>query len=231
MRIVICNGNNSADYIIKNFKGRSHSLTIINDDKEVANNLARSSKLPVVLGDFTKVETLKEANIEGADLFIALGHKDSDNYVGCLHARKQFGVKKCICIVNNPKNVEIFKKLGLESVICSTETLVSSILAESSLESLIKTMSFENDKIVMSEIEVKPTYVIAHKHIMDINFPKTGSIACIYRRPRVIIPNGSTLILPKDKLFVLSTPADQKGLIEFVQRDSEKWEKLFLVID
>ena len=33
MRIVIANGNNSADYIIKNFKGRSHQLTIINDDK------------------------------------------------------------------------------------------------------------------------------------------------------------------------------------------------------
>ena len=219
MRIVIANGNNSADYIIKNFKSRQNHLTIINDDKDVANHLAKSAKLPVIYGDFTKVSTLKEAGIQGADLFIALGHKDSDNYVGCLHARKQFGVKKCICIVQNPKNVEVFKQLGLESVICSTETLVSSILAESSLESLAKTMSFENEKIVMSEIVVKPTYLISHKHIMDINFPKEGSIACIYRRPRVIIPNGSTLILPKDKLFVLSTPAEQKKLIEFIQRD------------
>ena len=221
MRIVIANGNNTADYIIKNFKGRSHQLTIINDDREVANKLARSSKLPVVLGDFTKVETLREANIDNADIFIACGHKDADNYVGCLHARRQFGVKKCICIVQNPKNVEIFKQLGLESVICSTETLVSSVLAESSLESIVKSMSFENDKIVMSEIVVKATYLIAHKHIMDIDFPREGSIACIYRRPRVIIPNGSTLILPKDKLFVLSTPDDQKMLIDFVQRDKK----------
>ena len=219
MRIVIANGDNSADYIIKNFNSRSNTLTIINSDKDVANHLAKSSKLPVILGDFTKVSTLKEANIQGADLFIALGRTDSDNYVGCLHARKQFNVKKCICIVNNPKNVEVFKELGLDSVICSTETLVSSVLAESSLEQLTKTMSFENDKIVMSEIVVKATYLIAHKHIMDINFPKEGSIACIYRRPRVIIPNGSTLILPKDKLFVLSVPADQKKLLEFIQRE------------
>ena len=219
MRIVIANGNNSADYIIKNFKGRNNTLTIINDDKDVANQLAKSSKLPVIYGDFTKVTTLKEANIQGADLFIALGHKDSDNYVGCLHARKQFNVKKCICIVQNPKNVEVFKELGLDSVICSTETLVRSVLAESSLEQLTKTMSFENDKIVMSEIVVKATYLIAHKHIMDLNFPKEGSIACIYRRPRVIIPNGSTLILPKDKLFVLSTPSDQKKLVDFIQRE------------
>ena len=219
MRIVIANGDNSADYIIKNFNSRSNTLTIINSDKDVANHLAKSSKLPVILGDFTKVSTLKEANIQGADLFIALGRNDSDNYVGCLHARKQFGVKKCICIVNNPKNVEVFKELGLDSVICSTETLVSSVLAESSLEQLTKTMSFENDKIVMSEIVVKATYLIAHKHIMDINFPKEGSIACIYRRPRVIIPNGSTLILPKDKIFVLTVPAEQKRIIEFLTKE------------
>ena len=219
MRIVIANGDNSADYIIKNFKSRQNQLTIINDNKDVANHIAKSSKLPVSYGDFTKVSTLKEANIQGADLFIALGRKDSDNYVGCLHARRQFGVKKCICIVQNPKNVEVFKQLGLESVISSTETLVSSVIAESSLELLSKTMSFENDKIVMSEVVVKPTYLIAHKRIMDLNFPKEGNIACVYRRPRVIIPNGSTLILPKDKIFILSTPADQKKLIEFAQRD------------
>lgn len=225
MRIVIANGDNSAEYTIKNFKGRSYSLTIINDNKEVANKLANSAKLPVYFGDFTKISTLKEAHIDGADLFIALGHKDADNYVGCLHARKVFGVKKCICVVQNPKNIEVFKELGIDSVISSTETLVSSILAESSLESLIKTMSFENDKIVMSEIVIKSNYQIAHKHIMDINFPKEGSIACIYRKPRVIIPNGSTLILPKDKLFVLSTPAEQKSLIDFVQRSNRKWER------
>ncbi len=218
MRIVICNGNNSADYIIKNFKNRHNTLSIINDDKDVASKLAQSSKLPVIFGDFTKVTTLKEANVDGADLFIALGHKDWDNYVGCLHARKQFGVKKCICVVQNPKNVEVFKQLGLDSVISSIENLVSSVLAESSLEDLTNTKSFENDKIVMSEVVVKPTYVIANKKIMELNFPKEGSIACVYRRPRVIIPNGSTIILPKDKIFILSTPFDQKKLIEFVKR-------------
>ena len=64
MRIVICNGDNSADYIIKNFNSRSNTLTIINNDKDIANHLAKSSKLPVILGDFTKISTLKEANIQ-----------------------------------------------------------------------------------------------------------------------------------------------------------------------
>ncbi|MCQ2793564.1 MAG: NAD-binding protein [Bacilli bacterium] len=218
MKIVIAGGSNTADYIIKNFKGHSHQLTIINFDREAANYLAKSSKLPVFYGDPTKPYCLKDAHIEGSDIFIALGNRDCDNYVSCLLAKKVFNVKKCICICSNPKNVEVFKQLGIDSVISSTEQLVQSILSESSLESLIKTMSLEDEKIVLTEIIIKSTYYIAHKHIMEINFPKTGSIACIYRRPRVIIPNGSTLILPKDKLIVLSTPNDQKSIIDFVQK-------------
>ena len=86
-------------------------------------------------------------------------------------------------------------------------------------------MSFENDKIVMSEIMIKASYAIAHKRICEISFPKEGSIACVYRKPRVIIPNGSTLILPKDKLFVLTTPNDQKSVLQFVQKARAKWKK------
>lgn len=222
MKIVIVGGTNTADYIIKNFKGHSHKLTIINFDREAANYLAKSSKLPVFFGDPTKPYCLKDAHVEGSDIFIALGNRDCDNYVACLLAKKVFDVKKTICIVSNPKNVNVFKELGIDSVISSTEQLVSSILAESSLESFIKTMSLEDDKIVLTDIVVKPNSVIAHQHIADINFPKTGSIACIYRRPRVIIPNGSTLILPKDKLIVVSTPNEQKNIIDFVSKAKKK---------
>ena len=222
MRIIIVNGGSAADYIIRNFKGRSHDLTIINNNKDFANKIAKSSKLPVFFGDATKRSVLKDAHVEGADLFIALGRNDCENYVACTLAKQVFFVKKCICIVQNPKNIEVFKELGIDSVISSTETLVSSILAESSLESLIKTMSLENDKIILTEIVIKSNYLISHKHIMDINFPKEGSIAAIYRKPRVIIPNGSTLILPKDKLFILSTPNEQQNLIEFVQKARKK---------
>ena len=165
MKIVVAGGANTADYIIKNFKGRSHKLTIINFDREAANYLAKSSKLPVFFGDPTKPYCLKDANVEGSDIFIALGNRDCDNYVSCLLAKKVFNVKKCICIVSNPKNIEVFKTLGIDSVISSTEQLVSSILAESSLESLIKTMSLEDDKIVLTEIVIKANYLIANKTI------------------------------------------------------------------
>jgi len=219
MKIVIAGGYQAADYIIKKFKSSSNKLVVINENREVAQYLTKSNRIPVFYGEPYKYFVLDEANVEDADIFVALSKVDTDNYVSCLLAKKVFNVKKCICIVNNPKNVDVFRDLGIDSVVSSTQLLATSVLNESSLENLIKTMSLEDEQIVLSEVVVKATYDIANKRIADINFPKTGNISCIYRKPSVIIPNGSTIILPKDKLLVVTTPAHQKEVLNFIQKD------------
>jgi len=217
MKIVIANGKHEADFIIKMFKNQAKELIVINSDRSYADYISKSNKIPVYVGDPYKRFVLEDTNVSGADIFIALGDKDADNYATCILAKKDFAVKKCICTVVNPKNVDIFKKLGIDSVISSTYLLANSIKSATSLEDVIKTLSIEEDKIVLTEIVILPKYGIADQKIMDINFPKNATISCIYREPHVIIPNGSTIIKPKDKLVVISTPSDQEGIIKFIQ--------------
>lgn len=218
MKIAVAGGTNTAEYIIKNFKNSNNELTIINNDKSDAEQIAKDNRVPVFFGDPSKKYVLEAAHIENYDIFISVSDKDEDNFVACLLAKRVFGVKKCICIVQNPNNVEVFKDLGIDSVISSTQLLLASITSETSLETLIKTMSFEDDKIVLTEVQIKQSYDICNKKICEISFPKTGSISCIYRKPRVVIPNGQTMILPKDKLLFVSSPADQKAIINFITK-------------
>ena len=218
MKIVIAGGDHAADYIIKKFKSSSNKLIIINEKRDVAQYLTKANRIPVFYGQPYKYFVLEEANVEDADVFIALGNVDTDNYVSCLLAKKVFNVKKCICTVNNPKNVDLYRELGIDSVISSTQLLASSVMNESSLEDLIKTMSLEDEQIVLTEVVIRPNYSIVNKRIADIHFPKEGNISCIYRKPTVIIPNGSTIILPKDKMLIVSTPKNQKDILNFVQK-------------
>ena len=218
MKIVIAGGYQAADYIIKKFKSSQNKLIVINRTRDIAQYLTKSNQIPVFYGEPYKYFVLDEANVEDADIFIALGNVDADNYVACLLAKKVFNVKKCICTVNNPKNVDIYRELGIDSVVSSTQLLATSVLSESSLEDLIRTMSLEDEKIVLTEVIIKPTYSLVNKRIMDINFPKYGNISCIYRKPNVIIPNGQTIILPKDKLLIVTTPKYQKEILAFIQK-------------
>lgn len=218
MKIVIAGGTHAADFIIKRFKGTSNKLIVINESREVAQYLTKANRVPVFFGQPYKRFVLDEAHVVDADIFVALGDVDTDNYISCLLAKRVFNVKKCICIVSNPKNADLYRELGIDSVISATKLLASSILNESSLEDLIRTMSLEDEQIVLTEVVIKSSYEIANKRIADINFPKNGNISCIYRKPNVIIPNGSTYILPRDKMLVVSTPKHQKDLIAFIQK-------------
>ena len=219
MRIVIANGSKQAAFIIGMFKSKENQLIVINSSRSFANELAHKEHISVLVGSPWRNFVLEEAGVHDADVFISLSDKDTDNYASCILAKKIFNVKKCICVVNNPENVELYKKLGIDSVISSTYLLAQSIKSESSMESLIKTLTLENNKIVVSEIPVLSRYRIANKRIMDIDFPKYASISAIYRNFTVIIPNGQVEIKPKDILLVVCAPEDQKRIYNFIQQE------------
>jgi trk system potassium uptake protein len=219
MRIVIANGSKQAAFIIGMFKSKENQLIVINSSRSFANELAHKEHISVLVGSPWRNFVLEEAGVHDADVFISLSDKDTDNYASCILAKKIFNVKKCICVVNNPENVELYKKLGIDSVISSTYLLAQSIKSESSMESLIKTLTLENNKIVVSEIPVLSRFRIANKRIMDIDFPKYASISAIYRNFTVIIPNGQVEIKAKDILLVVCAPEDQKRIYNFIQQE------------
>jgi trk system potassium uptake protein TrkA len=219
MKIVIANGSKQAAFIIGMFKSKENQLVVINSSRSFANELAHKEHISVLVGSPWRNFVLEEAGVHDADVFISLSDKDTDNYASCILAKKIFNVKKCICVVNNPENVELYKKLGIDSVISSTYLLAQSIKSESSMESLIKTLTLENNKIVVSEITVLSRYRIVNKRIMDIDFPKYASISAIYRNFTVIIPNGQVEIKAKDILLVVCAPEDQKRIYNFIQQE------------
>lgn len=225
MRIVIANGSKQASFIISMFKSKENQLIVINSSRSFANELVHKEYIPVLVGSPWRKFVLEEANVHDADVFISLSEKDTDNYASCILAKKVFNVKKCICVVNNPENVELYKKLGIDSVISSTYLLAQSIKSESSMESLMKTLTLENNKIVVLEIPVLSKYRIANKRIMDIDFPKYASIAAIYRNFTVLIPNGQVEIKAKDLLLICCAPEDQKKIFNFIQQEERLAKK------
>ena len=218
MKIVITGGKHEADFIIKMLKEEHHQLIVINQDIEFAEYISTNNDISVFPGDPTKAYVLSDAEADNADVLLALSDSDTDNYITCITAKRQFNIKRTVSKVKNPKNVELFKKLGVDSVISSTYLLAQTILNESSVENIIKTLSIEDEKVVMIEMGVEENYMLVNKRIMDISFPKNINISCIFRDPHVIIPKGDTIIKAEDKLIIISTPNEQDEIIEFIKK-------------
>lgn len=219
MKIVIAGGDTKAEYIIKSYKSRKNELVVINPTKAVVDRLKKTCQVKVYHGNPWSRIALEESNAFDADVFIALCESDTDNYASCMMAKKMFNAKKTICVVNNPSNVEFFKKLGLDAVISSTYLLAQSIISESSMETLTKTLSIDDNRIAVIEKVVLSKYAICFKAIKDIRFPKYASISAIYRNYQIIIPSGAVVIQPKDTLLMVTAPNNAKSLLRYVETE------------
>lgn len=224
MIVVIANGNLEAAYVIDSFKEDKHNkIIVINSDKEVAEYLMKHQHVSVYVGNPWRTYALEEAGVYDADLFISLSDNDTDNYVSCILAKKVFNVRKCICVVKNPDNVEIYKKLGIDSVISSTYLLTQNIKTESLEGNLIRSMNLDSNKIVMVEATLLSKYRICNKAIMDIHFPPYANIAYIMRDNEFIIPKGNVILKPRDTLVIACDKADETSLKKYLtQRASAK---------
>ena len=224
MIVVIANGNLEAAYVIDSFKEDKHNkIIVINSDKEVAEYLMKRQHVSVYVGNPWRIYALEEAGVYDADLFISLSDNDTDNYVSCILAKKVFNVRKCICVVKNPDNVEIYKKLGIDSVISSTYLLTQNIKTESLEGNLIRSMNLDSNKIVMVEATLLSKYRICNKAIMDIHFPSYANIAYIMRDNEFIIPKGNVVLKPRDTLVIACDKADEDSLKKYLtQRASAR---------
>ena len=219
MKIVIANGGHEADYIIGMYKeDKNNELVVINSEESTCHFLSAKNDIPVYFGRPTKISDLQEAGVENADLFIALSQNDIDNYEACKMAKKLFHAKRCIATVINPKNVDTFKKLGIDSCISSTYLLAEQISSVSGIRDSISTVSLEDDRVALIEMTLEKQSEVAGKTLMDIDIADTCSIACILRDGNVIIPKGSTILFPGDRIMAVTTEENKQNIIAMFQR-------------
>lgn len=221
MKILIVGGWKKADFLTKSLLDKKHNIVIIHDDYNYCQTLARTYGVPVICGDGSEPYILEEANINEFDVVIALTPKDEDNLVICQLAKKQFGIKKSFAIVGNPKNVQIFKKLGVDTVISSAYVAANIIEQIATVEEISNYIPLDNGQVGLMELYIKETSNICNRVISDIDFPKEAIIVCIIRGFNTVIPKGNTKILAHDKLVILSSPELQNQIIRFISERSE----------
>ncbi|MEG1583558.1 MAG: NAD-binding protein [Anaerovorax sp.] len=138
MNIVIAGGKSKADFLIEALLKKKHKLIVLNSDEDYCEYLTQTHKIPIFFGEPTKIYNLEDAGVRGADIIIALMPRDSDNLAICQAGKRLFDVKRAVAIVTNPMNVEIFKKLGVNTAISATYYLANVVAEASTADNFLK---------------------------------------------------------------------------------------------
>ncbi len=209
MYVVIAGGGRIGRYIAEDQVAKGNDVTVIERMASRCETLVANFPVLVIQGDAGDTRYLEQAHLDRADVFVATTHEDEENLVACQLARVEFGVRRTISRVNTPKNVEIFTKLGIEAV--SSTQLISQLLEnEFGVGELIHLTSLKGGKVSLVEVRVPAPRSGARtpqpRFISDLDLPHDVVLCAIFRDEQVIIPRGTTQLLPGDDIVALTTP-------------------------
>ncbi|MDQ5825077.1 MAG: NAD-binding protein [Chloroflexota bacterium] len=213
MYIIIVGGGKVGYYLTKTLvnEGSNEILLIEKNPKKVMTYGERFGSV-VLEGDGAESSTLEMAGAARADVVIAVTGDDEDNLVICQTAKKMFKVPRTIARVNNPKNEDIFKRLGIDVTVSQTNVILSIIEQEIPERGLVHLMTLKHAQMAIVEATVEETAMAAGKTLSDIQFPNNIVISAVLRDGQLIIPRGDTILRPRDEVIALATRESEPAL-------------------
>jgi trk system potassium uptake protein TrkA len=154
-------------------------------------------------GDGTSIQVLDDAGARNCDSFLAITPHDEDNLVGCQIASGKFGIPTVMATVNDPDNVDVFRALGIESVISTTDLISSVIEKRTRFDTVIQLLPLGSGKIIAAEVLLEEKSPATDRQIMDLELPPGVLIAAVERDGEIVIPKGDTLLRVYDHLTIL----------------------------
>ncbi len=208
MYIVIAGGGKVGEYLASVLLQSGNDVAVIDKDLTTANRLSvvLEGRYLVIHGDGCDSKYQEDAGIRRADVFVATTGQDDNNLVSCEIAQRVFNVPRCIARVNSPKNLRIFKEVGIECV--SSTTLIANLIEEETLlGSVSVASSLTHGDVLLSEVVVPRMRHHSNEAgvlASSIPMPDNSLIAAVSTKDDVEVVSEETVLFPGDKAVVVA---------------------------
>jgi len=207
-RMIIAGGGNIGLYLARMIEENAPgvSLKVIEHNRERAQVLAdRLSRAVVLHGDVLDPEILEEAAVAAGEAIIAVTNDDEVNILASLLAKRS-GCRKSLTLVNNTAYWPLLTSLGVDVVVSPYESTISTILQHIRRGRIHSVHSLRGGLAEVIEADALETSVIVGRPLREIELPAGIIIGAVVHEDAVVIPRGSTVIEPGDRVIVLAVP-------------------------
>lgn len=204
MKVIVVGGGKVGYYLAKTLLAHGHDPRVIEKSRELCTHLANELDVPVICGDGSLIDVLENAGVQGADALASVTGKDEDNLIVCQLAKKRFGVRRTVARVNNPKNAEVMKQLGVDIPISATDNIARLLEREIDTSAVKLLASINRGEASLSEMEIPEEYKLNGIRLSELEMPMDSIIVSITREGKLIIPRGNTQIFSGDKIVVIA---------------------------
>ena len=212
MFVIVAGGGKVGFYLGKELAEQGHEVVIIEQDRRRAEEIESELGSIVMVGDAAEATVLREAGAERAELVAAVTGDDEDNLIICQVAKVRFRSGRTIARINNPKNAEIFQRLGIDDTVSATDVVLSVIEQEIPRQHLVPLLRLRNTDVEIVEAVIREGSAIAGHRLRDIALPSSSTIAVIIRDGSPIFPKGDDAVLFGDHVIAFTTTENEARL-------------------
>jgi len=205
MYIIIVGGGKVGGYLGEDLLRRGHEVTLIEKDRARCERMTERTNAVAIWGDGCDPAILEEAGAGRADVVIADTGHDEDNLTICRVAKEMFGVKRTIARANNPKNEESLLRLGVDSIINSTEMVARLIEAELSTSDIVPLIELRRAAQELVKVTIPEGAPAAGKEVRELEIPADSLLVAVIRGEEIQIPRGTTVLLAGDSVLAITS--------------------------
>lgn len=240
MKIIIAGAGEVGSHLAKMLSNEANDITVIDSNQERLDALRSHTDVVTVEGNPSAIHVLHYADVEHADLFIAVSPSDSQdvNIVSAMLAKKM-GCKKVTARINNEEylayeNKYIFTEMGIDLLFYPEKIAAGEIV-----ELLKRTASTDSLDFARGRLQVAVFKLEEESPMIGMNMAEFSQVAAAdgLKFRVVAISRGDTTIIPKfdtkfkyhDLVFIISKREGMDMLMKYLGKRNIEVDKVMIL--
>ena len=233
MYIIIAGGGIIGSHIASLLVQEGHEVTVLEQSETALKNLQGQLDIKTIRGNSATPKTLKEAEIERADLVLAVTNNDETNMITCFMAKEMGAVTTAARIrnvdysgyfvapsktPNSPRKIVRPKSLGIDVFINPELEAATEIMEILSGFYSTPVENFANGLVQIREFKIESESLVGKK-LTSLTLPQPSMIVAVIHQGEIIEPEKDFVLSEGDSLHI-AVPAynmDELGKI-FIQK-------------
>ncbi|MBN1189364.1 MAG: TrkA family potassium uptake protein [Dehalococcoidales bacterium] len=221
MYMIVVGGGKVGYHLSRTLINEGHEVLVIERDRNRIEFIKNEMGSICLHGDGCEAAVQADAGTSRADMVIAVTGDDEDNLVACQVAKHKFNVPRTIARITNPNNENLFRMLGVDVTISSTNVIMEYIQQQVPTHLVTHLLKIQDTGVELVEIKVPADSKSIGKRVKELSLPAGSVLMLIIRRdrkPQMAAPDIT--IQPGDQVIAL-TPTDTEEQIKEVLRGQE----------
>ena len=213
MYIIVVGGGRLGYYLLKGLLNEGHEVLLLEKDARICRNIIEEMGSVCYRGDGCEAATLAEVGTSRADMMVAVTGDDEDNLVACQVAKHKYNVPRTIARIRNPQNETLFKKLGIDVTVSTTDIILEAIEREVPTHPLTHLLTISEKGQVIVDVKISPESTTVGKTVKELSLPKESKLALVIpREGSTHVPVANTVLRAGDQVIALTTPESEEAL-------------------